>query len=166
MTLVHPPAHWLAGLLLTLNLGCAGAPEAILAKEPAVTRIAGPFDVKLTPMPPDAGAPEGGPGRLRIDKTFHGELQGTSVGWMLAIRTPVEGSAGYVAMERVEGTLGGRKGTFALQHSGTMARGKQSLTITVVPDSGTGELQGLSGTLDIHIAEGGKHSYVFDYVLP
>jgi hypothetical protein len=128
-------------------------------------RATGPFDVKLTPMPPEEGTPAGAPGRLRLDKTFHGDLQATSVGQMLAVRTPVEGSAGYVAMERVVGALQGRQGTFALQHSGTMTRGAPSLSVTVVPDSGTEGLAGLTGRMDILI-EGGKHSYVFEYALP
>ncbi|NMO15766.1 DUF3224 domain-containing protein [Pyxidicoccus fallax] len=128
-------------------------------------RASGPFDVKLTPMPPDPGAADSGIGRMSLDKRFHGDLDGTSLGQMLAVRTPVEGSAGYVAMERVTGTLGGRSGTFALQHSGTMTRGAQQLALTVVPDSATGQLEGLAGSMRIIIA-GGKHSYEFDYTLP
>jgi len=82
----------------------------------------------------------------------------------LAVMTDVKGSAGYVAMERVHGTLDGRSGTFALQHSGTMTRGEGQLSVTVVPDSGTGQLAGLSGTMSINIADG-EHSYEFDYTL-
>ncbi|RKG76885.1 DUF3224 domain-containing protein [Corallococcus terminator] len=126
----------------------------------------GPFDVKLTPMAPEAGAVEAAPGRMNLDKRYHGALEATSQGQMLAVRTPVEGSAGYVAMERVTGTLEGRGGTFALQHSGTMTRGAPQLVITVVPDSGTGELVGLAGSMTIDIAAGGKHSYDFQYTLP
>jgi hypothetical protein len=129
------------------------------------TRAAGPFDVKLTPMPPDEGAADSGIGRMSLDKQFHGALEASSKGQMLAVRSPVDGSAGYVAMERVSGTLEGRKGTFALQHSGTMTRGAPTLSVTVVPDSGTGELTGLTGRMDI-VIEGGKHSYVFEYTLP
>ncbi|MDQ3266878.1 MAG: DUF3224 domain-containing protein [Myxococcota bacterium] len=101
-------------------------------------------------------------GRLTIDKKFEGDLAGASVGQMVAFRAPVKGSAGYVAMERVTGTLGGRSGTFVLQHSGTMDRGASSLRVSVVPDSGTDGLTGLTGTLDIQI-DAGKHSYRFDY---
>ena len=123
----------------------------------------GTFVVKLTPqVDGDAEAPT--VGRMSIEKQFSGGLEATSSGQMLAVRTDIEGSAGYVAMERVSGTLDGHEGTFALQHSGTMTRGAQQLTITVVPDSGTGRLAGLTGRMTINI-EGGKHSYEFDYAL-
>jgi hypothetical protein len=102
---------------------------------------------------------------LTIDKQFHGDLEGTSRGEMLATRTAVEGSAGYVAMERVTGKLNGRSGSFSLQHSATMTRGAPQLSITVVPDSGDGELEGIAGTMRIDIADG-KHSYRFEYTLP
>ena len=123
-------------------------------------RASGEFDVKLLPQVAEEGFPE--PGRMTIDKVFRGDLEATSRGQMLAIRTATEGSAGYVAMERVSGALAGREGTFALQHTGTMDRGKPSLSVIVVPDSGTGDLVGLSGRMDI-IIEGGKHFYSFDY---
>jgi hypothetical protein len=104
-------------------------------------------------------------GRMSIDKQFHGDLEATSKGQMLTAGTGVKGSAGYVAIERVSGTLHGRSGTFVLQHSGTMTRGAPQLTITVVPDSGTGQLVSLAGKMAIKIADG-KHSYDFDYTLP
>lgn len=134
-------------------------------KGTAVTKHAkGTFEVKLNPQSDDkVGDPS--IGRMSIDKQFSGDLVGTSKGQMLAAGTDVKGSAGYVAMERVDGTLNGRKGTFALQHSGTMNRGAPQLSITVVPDSGTGELVGLTGKMMINIADG-KHSYEFDYELP
>jgi hypothetical protein len=119
----------------------------------------GPFDVKLEPQAGDPAV-----GRMSIDKQFHGDLEATSKGQMLAISTEVKGSAGYVAMERVTGTLQGRTGTFALQHSGTMTRGVPQLVITVVPDSGTDQLVGLSGKMTINIVDG-KHSYDFEYTL-
>jgi len=126
----------------------------------------GTFDVKITPQKPDnPPAEESKVGRMSIDKQFHGDLEATSKGEMLAAQTETKGSAGYVALERVTGTLGGRKGSFVLQHTGTMDRGKPSLSITVVPDSGTGELVGLTGSMKISI-EAGKHSYEFDYALP
>ena len=103
-------------------------------------------------------------GRRSIDKRYHGDLDATGVGQMLSAGTPVQGSAGYVAIERVSGRLHGRTGTFALQHNGTMTRGAPELSVTVVPDSGTGQLSGLTGTMRIIIA-GGKHSYEFDYML-
>ena len=128
-------------------------------------RARGLCDVKLTPCAPEPDAVEAAPGRLTLDKQFHGELEARSQGQMLAVRTAVEGSAGYVAMERVSGVLQGRRGTFALQHSGTMTRGARQLSVTVVPGSGTGELAGLEGRMDILI-EGGQHSYDFTYTLP
>jgi hypothetical protein len=123
----------------------------------------GAFDVKMVPQSAD---PAGGEsiGRMLLDKRFHGVLDATSKGQMLAMRTAVEGSAGYVAMEVVTGKLDGRQGSFVLQHSGTMNRGAPTLTLTVVPDSGTGELAGLSGSMAIDIAEG-KHGYRFEYSL-
>ena len=124
----------------------------------------GPFDVKLTPQ--GTAADPTAVGRMSLDKTFHGDLAGTSVGEMLAVRTAVAGSAGYVAIERVTGTLAGRTGTFALQHWGMMDKGAPDLKISVIPDSGTGDLTGLAGTMTIDIQPGGKHFYVFDYTLP
>ena len=129
-----------------------------------MTRATGTFEVKLNPQTPDADTAEAALGRLSIDKQFHGDLQATSKGTMLAAQTGVEGSAGYVALERVRGTLQGRAGAFVLQHSGVMARGAQQLTITVVPDSGTGQLVGLVGTMAIIIADG-RHAYDFEYTL-
>jgi hypothetical protein len=101
---------------------------------------------------------------MSIDKEFQGDLKGTSKGQMLGVRTAVPGSAGYVALERVVGTIGGRTGGFALQHTGTMTRGALQLTITVVPDSGSEQLAGLAGTMTIDIVEG-KHFYKFEYTL-
>ncbi len=124
-------------------------------------RASGNFEVKLTP----AGGPEEPVGRLTIAKTFHGDLEATSAGEMLAFGTSVEGSAGYVAMEKVTGKLGAKSGSFALQHTGTMNRGAPSLTVTVVPDSGTEELAGLTGQMTIDIVEG-QHLYGFNYSLP
>ena len=122
----------------------------------------GTFEVKMTNgSPDDKGAAIG---RFSLDKRFHGDLEGASTGEMLAVNTAVPGSAGYVAMEQVTGKLNGRTGTFALQHTGTMTRGAPALSVTVVPDSGTGELVGLSGRMDIKITDG-KHFYEFDYTL-
>ncbi|PYX99095.1 MAG: DUF3224 domain-containing protein [Acidobacteria bacterium] len=124
----------------------------------------GPFDVKLTPQQPDSEvAKAANLGRMTIDKQFHGDLNATSKGEMIAAQTQVKGSAGYVAIERVTGTLKGLGGSFALQHSATMTRGVPDLSIIVVPDSGTGELKGITGKMDIIIAPDGKHSYTFDY---
>ncbi|MFO1414990.1 MAG: DUF3224 domain-containing protein [Burkholderiales bacterium] len=124
-------------------------------------RAAGRFDV--TPSPQPAG---GTPfARTLIAKRFHGELDATGEVEMLSARTAVAGSAAYVALERVEGTLCGRAGSFLLQHSGTMDRGRPALAITVVPDSGTGQLEGLAGSMAIDIA-GGEHHYRFTGTLP
>jgi len=128
----------------------------------------GPFEVKLTPQSTDAPAPpaEGATlGRLTLDKQYKGELDGQSKGEMLSAMTAVQGSAGYVAVERVHGALHGRTGSFALLHTGVMARGEQRLTISVVPDSGTGDLTGLAGRMKIVITEG-RHAYEFEYELP
>ena len=128
------------------------------------TRASGTFEVTLNPQAPynqDEGSTLG---RLSIDKQFHGDLRATSKGEMLSAGTGVKGSAGYVAIERVSGALHGRSGTFVLQHSGTMTRGAPQLSITAVPDSGTGQLVGLAGTMMINI-EDGKHSYEFEYTL-
>ena len=124
----------------------------------------GSFEVKMTSAASDPGATST-IGRFSLDKQFQGDLEGTSTGEMLAVSTNVSGSAGYVAMEQVTGALSGRKGTFALQHTGTMNRGAPQLSVTVVPDSGTGELVGLSGKMEIKITDG-NHFYEFDYVLP
>ncbi len=123
-------------------------------------KITGEFEVKMSPQPQDGG--EGAPGRMLLDKRYHGPLEATAVGQMMALVTAVKGSAGYVAMELVTGSLDGKRGSFALQHSGTMDRGTPSLSVTVVPDSGTGELLGLKGRLHIRI-ENGKHFYDFEY---
>jgi hypothetical protein len=125
-------------------------------------RASGTFEVKLAPQA--AAHTDSNIGRLSIDKQFLGDLQGTSKGEMLAVQT-VQGSAGYVAMERVTATLGGRSGTFVLQHSGTMDRGKPHLDLNVVPDSGTGELEGLTGRMTIDIRDK-KHFYEMEYALP
>ncbi len=101
---------------------------------------------------------------MSIDKKFSGDLEGTSKGEMLSAMTAVKGSAGYVALERVRGTLHGRSGSFVLQHSGTMTRGVPELTVTVVPDSGVDQLEGLKGKMTIKI-EGGRHFYEFEYEL-
>jgi uncharacterized protein DUF3224 len=125
----------------------------------------GTFEVKVAPSAPEDKADGSTLGQMSLDKQYHGELDGTSKGQMLTAGTDVKGSAGYVAMERFTGTLDGRKGSFVLQHTGTMNRGVLQLSITVVPDSGTGELIELTGKLAITIADG-KHSYDFEYTLP
>jgi len=136
------------------------------AQPPLMNHVAtGEFVVKLMPLGVE-GQPAGSKiGRMSIDKTISGDLVATTTGQMLSAMSEVKGSAGYVAIEKVEGALKGKKGTFVLQHAGTMARGVPSLSVTVVPDSGTDELIGLAGNFSIIIA-GGKHSYEFKYTLP
>ena len=125
----------------------------------------GTFVVKVLPLVFE-GQPEAGSlGRMSIDKEISGDLVATTQGQMLSAVTETKGSAGYVAIERVDGTLHGRKGGFILQHIGTMNRGAPNLSVSVVPDSGTGELVGLIGDFKIIRAEG-KHSYEFNYSLP
>jgi len=153
----HPPAH--AQPAVT-------KPSAPIRNTITMTHASGTFDVKLTPQPKDEYADGATLSRLTIDKEFRGDLAGTSKGQMLAAAgTTVKNSAGYVAIELVTGSLHGRHGTFVFQHSGTMNRGAPTLTLTVVPDSGTDELTGLTGSMKIIIASG-KHSYEFDYTLP
>ncbi len=123
----------------------------------------GHFDISLTPAAPHDAAAE--IGRLIIAKQYHGDLEASGSGEMLAVRTTVDGSAGYVAMERVVGRLAGRQGSFALQHTGVMDHGAQSLTIAIVPDSGRDDLTGISGTLSITPSEG-RHDYQLEYSLP
>lgn len=144
----------------------AGAPLA--SKEPPVTprTATGPFDVSLAPQALSGVAEHSGLARLSLDKHFHGALKAASTGEMLSFRSATPGSAGYVAMETVRGTLDGRAGTFVLQHSSTLTRGEPLQSITVVPDSGTDALAGLAGRMVIDIAPGGAHSYRFEYTLP
>jgi Protein of unknown function (DUF3224) len=172
MTLNHSCVALLA--IITLSVASAHpirAQRAAVApisapEESAVTTIArGTFDVTVKSLPSDEFAEAAALGRMSIDKQFHGDLEGTSKGQMLATSTAVAGSAAYVAIEKVTGSLNGRRGSFSLQHSAWMAGGEQAMTITVVPDSGTEALVGLKGSLLIIIADG-KHSYEFTYSLP
>jgi hypothetical protein len=125
----------------------------------------GPFEVKLAPLDPAFKSDDNSIGRMSIDKQFHGDLEASSKGEMLYAGTS-KTSGGYVAIERVSGSLHGRQGTFILQHNATMTNGASQLNIIVVPGTGTGQLTGLSGTMNIIIAPDGKHSYDFAYVLP
>src|SRR5215475_320832 len=122
----------------------------------------GPFDVKIAPIE-TAHKDVKEIARYSAEKMYHGDLEGTGVGEMLASSGTVKGSGTYVAMELVSGTLADKKGTFVLGHIGTMQGGAQNLSINVVPDSGTGELAGISGKMNIIIAPDGKHSYEFEY---
>lgn len=129
-----------------------------------MTHAHGRFDVTIAPLALADGQADASLGRLSVDKRFEGDLDATSKGEMLSAMSGVQGSAGYVAIERVTGTLHGRSGSFTLQHTGTMTRGEPGLVITVVPDSGTGELAGLAGTMSITIT-GKEHAYDLAYTL-
>jgi Protein of unknown function (DUF3224) len=153
------------GGFLSVHSQAASPPANKVQKRTAMARATGTFEVKLTPQAPEDKTAGASLGRMLIDKQFQGDLTGTSKGEMLSAMTNVKGSAGYVAMEQVSGTLQGHSGTFVLQHSATMNRGTPQLLITVLPDSGTGQLVGIDGKMTINIADG-KHSYQFDYTLP
>ena len=140
----------------------APKPAPTTSGSPMTATATGPFDVKMAPQP---GVTEA-VGRFSLDKAYHGDIEATSAGEMIAVRTAEKGSAGYVALEKVTGTLAGRSGSFALQHWGMMDKGTPDLKIAVVPDSGTDGLAGLSGTMTIDIQPGGKHFYTFTYTLP
>lgn len=127
--------------------------------------VNGSFEVKVTREPAHDTVDGVALGRARIDKRFEGALDAVGTGEMLSAGTPVQGSAAYSAIERVTGVLLGKRGSFVLQHTGVMNRGESSLTLSVVPDSGTGELVGLRGRMGIRIEEG-KHFYDFDFELP
>jgi hypothetical protein len=160
-------------VFLVLVVSCFSAPlgHAQSSSFPATPKgsamalhAKGTFDVKVAPVAEDKA--EGSTlGRYSLDKHYHGDLEAMGKGEMLTAGADVKGSAGYVAIERVTGTLNGRKGSFVLQHIGTMNRGAMQLAVSVVPDSGFGQLIGISGTLNIIIADG-KHSYDFEYSLP
>lgn len=151
--------------MIALIVACAATPSAPPTAGATMTHARGSFEVSLKPLDPYNRSPDAELARRAIDKQFHGDLEATSQGEMLSAGTPTRGSAGYVAIERVTGTLAGRSGSFTLQHNATMTRGTPYLNIIVVPDSGTGQLAGLSGTMNIIIADG-KHSYDFEYSLP
>ena len=125
---------------------------------------AGSFDVKTTPFDDKSDDPT--LARIALDKQYHGDIEGTAKGQMLSAGSPAKGFAGYVAIEKITGTLNGRAGTFVLQHSGTLENSIPQMTITVVPGSGTGQLEGIAGKMTIKFAPGGKHLYEFDYTLP
>jgi hypothetical protein len=160
----------LAAILLCAAQAHSAQPfqiQPLQQKETPVSHHAeGPFDVKSAPLAADGVAIGTSLGRFSLDKHYHGALDAAAKGEMLAYGNPAIGEAGYVALEEITGTLDGRKGTFALQHWGTMHAGKFELRVEIVPGSGTGELAGIAGSLSITIAAGGKHSYALDYTLP
>ena len=153
-----------AVLLLLLPI-CVIALRAAQKETPVFQHATGTFEVKLAPLDPAFKAEDNSIGRFSLDKQFHGALEATSKGEMLSGSGTSKGSGGYVAIERVTGTLDGRTGTFILQHNGTMQKGIFHLNVIVVPDSGTAQLSGLQGSMEIIIKDG-KHSYDFSYTLP
>jgi hypothetical protein len=163
-----------AACLASLVLSTLSAQAQTGPKSPPPTKgeavmslhATGPFEVKINLQPSDEKAGGAAIGRMLFDKQFHGDLEATSKGTILAAGTGAKGSSGgYVALEIVTGTPKGHTGTFVLQHSATMNRGVPLLSITVVPDSGTGQLTGLAGKMNINIVDG-IHSYDFEYTLP
>ncbi len=169
-----PLRRWFAPLLAVLILLVAAVfgtraeaqtpPTGTLPR--TMTHIAkGSFNVQIQPQGEPAGSDGVNLGRMSLEKTFEGDFSGTGRGQMLTAMTAVKGSAGYVAVEQVSGTLHGRRGSFAMQHTGTMNRGAPQLSITIVPDSGTGELTGIAGVFKLDIT-GGKHLYTIEYTLP
>ena len=146
-------------LLLFVVAGVAAETGAV------VDHAAGTFDVKVVPETIAGQTADPALGRMSIEKTIHGDLEGTSTGTMLTAGSVASGAAAYVAMEKVTGTLKGRKGSFVLMHSATMSAGNRILDITVAPGSGTDALAHLAGRMTIRI-EGGVHYYDFDYTLP
>lgn len=178
----EPPAstplrRWFAPLLAVVILLVAAvfgtraeaqtsAPHPNQTPTRTMTQVAkGSFNVQIQPQGEPAAADGVTTGRMSLDKTFEGDFTGTGRGEMLSAMTAVKGSAGYVAIERVSGSLNGRRGSFVMQHTGTMTRGAPQLSITIVPDSGTGELTGIAGVFKLEIT-GGKHLYELDYTLP
>jgi hypothetical protein len=139
--------------------------RAAQKETPMSHHATGTFEVKVTPLDPAFKSDDNAIGRYSLDKQFHGALEATSKGEMLSGMGTVKGSGGYVAIERITGTLDGRTGTFILQHNGTMQNGVYHLNVIVVPDSGTAQVTGLQGSMEIIIKEG-KHSYDFTYTLP
>jgi hypothetical protein len=151
---------------LRLGLTLAAFASMLASVGHAESRTAkGSFEVKLVPLPL-SDASDTTRTRMSIDKVLHGDLEGTTKGEMLTASGTQKGSAGYVAIERVTGTLQGKKGSFVLQHNGVMDRGAPQLTIAIVPDSGTEELAGIAGKMTIEITKDGGHLYALDYTLP
>src|SRR5580698_242550 len=155
---------WIFALVLLLTT-CVAIPSVAQKEKTVADHAAGAFDVKVDAQGDADKAAGSTLARYSLDKQYHGDLEASAKGTMLTAGTDVKGSAGYVAIERVSGALKGHKGSFVLQHNGTLTRGTTQQNIIVVPDSGTGELTGLTGKLTV-IIESGKHSYEFDYSLP
>lgn len=154
-----------AALAAVVGIAFASGGDASEGGTQMTETARGSFDVTVEPAHQEKLADGNGVGRFALTKQYYGDLEATGKGEMLTGETPVESAGAYVAIEHVAGTLGGRRGTFLLQHQGTMAHGEQHLEINVVPESGTGQLAGLAGTVDIDIADDGKHFYALEYTL-
>ena len=159
---LHPAVTVAVLLMLAASQTSAQSANPKEASMPA--HATGPFDVKVTPQDDKSDDPL--LGRMTLDKQYHGDLDATGKGQMLTAGSAVKGSGAYVAIEKVTGSLQGRTGSFVLQHTGITTQNTPQLTITVVPDSGTGQLAGIAGKMTIIIAAGGKHSYDLEYSLP
>src|SRR5580704_15753329 len=151
-----------ASLLASLILLSPAQSQTPGIKKETTMRATGPFEVKMLPQDDKLGD---GITRMLLDKHYHGDLDGASKGQMLTTGISANKSGAYLAMETFTGTLQGKTGTFALHHTGIMRGGAPDLTINVVPDSGTGQLAGISGKMNIIITTDGKHSYDFEYTL-
>jgi hypothetical protein len=150
--------------LILLASALAQRPAPTQKEDLVANHATGSFDVKVTPVEDKSDDPT--LGRMMLDKQYHGDLEGVGKGQMLTAGTPAKGAGGYVAIEKVTGTLNGRSGGFVLQHNGIMSNNKPQMTIIIVPESGTGQLEGIAGRLTITIAPTGKHSYNLEYTLP
>lgn len=151
-------------LLIFVASTFAQHPAATQKEDLVPNHASGSFDVKVTPVDEKSDDPL--LARMMLDKQYHGDLDANGKGQMLTAGSPAKGAGGYVAIEKVTGTLNGRSGSFVLQHSGTMVNNTPQLTITIVPESGTGQLEGIAGKMTIIIAPAGKHSYNLEYTLP
>jgi hypothetical protein len=157
--------HCIAVVMSLLFIASSAQPQSTLVPKeaPMTNHATGPFDVKMHPQDDNAAD---GVTRMLLDKQYHGDLEGMAKGQMLTGGMSADKSGVYVAIEKFTGTLQGRSGSFVLHHTGIITRGKPELTILVAPDSGTGQLIGISGKMTINIAADGKHSYDFEYTLP
>jgi hypothetical protein len=153
-----------AAIISTILLSAIFQAQTNPKASPMTLHATGPFEAKVTPIHDDSA--DSTLSRMSLDKQYHGGLEATARGQMLAAGSPAKGAGGYVAIEKVTGTLNGKTGSFALQHSGTMTNNRPELIITIVPGSGTGELEGISGKMTITISPDGKHSYDLEYTLP
>jgi hypothetical protein len=154
----------LAAIASVVIAAAALAAQTSSKKTPMPAHAIGLFEVKVTPI--DDKSVDPALGRLMLDKQYHGDLEATGKGQMLTAGSAAKGAGGYVAIEKVTGTLNGRTGSFVLQHSGTMVNNVPQLTISIVPESGTGQLEGVAGKMTINIGPDGKHSYDLEYTLP